>query len=161
MEWLTQQYLQDLFEYKNGELYWKKNKGVAKKGDKAGISSKNRQLIKLNQKIIGEHRLIYLYHYGILPKLDIDHIDGNPSNNKIENLRIATDAENRWNTKKYKINTSGYKNVVFDKFRNKWEVKLNVNNKKIFLGRYKDIELADLVATMAREKYHKGYANHG
>jgi len=158
---IDKNYLHNLFDYKDGILYWKINKGRAKKGSEAGCLSKGRKLIKLNQKIYGVHRIIFCYHNGFLPNSDIDHIDCNPLNNKIENLRIASDSENRFNTKKYKINTSGYKNINWDKSRNKWEVKINVNNKKIFLGRYDDIELADLVAIMAREKYHKQFANHG
>jgi hypothetical protein len=90
----------------------------------------------------------------------VDHIDGNPSNNRIENLRGATNAQNLQNAKIHQNNTSGIKNVHFDKQKNRWNVQLRIDKKIKHFGLYKDLELAELVATEARNKYHGDFARH-
>ena len=96
---------------------------------------------------------------GYLPKF-IDHIDCNPSNNKIENLREATFSQNQHNTKKRITNTSGVKNVHWYKPLKKWMVYIMINKKRKHLGYFNNIELAELVAQEARNKYHGKYARH-
>ena len=156
---ITQEYLQTIFEYKDGELFWKFALSYRiKLGDKAGsLSSTGYKVTFINKKSYKNHRLIFLYHYGYLPKI-LDHIDGNPLNNKIENLREATHIQNCQNRSKQKNNSSGYKNIAWIKKEKKWKVKINSNNKSYYLGMFSDLELAILVATMAREKYHKEFA---
>ena len=95
--------------------------------------------------------------HGYMPK-EIDHIDNNPSNNRIENLREATRSEQLCNTKLRKDSTSGIKGVTWDKSRNKWIVSINKDKKTMFRGRFNDLELAQLVAVEARNKYHGDFA---
>ena len=92
-----------------------------------------------------------------MPK-EVDHIDGNSLNNKIENLREANRSENVCNIGIKKTNTSGYKGVHWDKARNKWMVTVQKNKKIVFNKRFEDLELAVLVAEEARNKYHKEFA---
>jgi hypothetical protein len=156
---ISQQLVQDLFEYKEGELYWKVAKAQRLKvGDLAGtLINTGRKSTKINNKLYLNHRIIFLMFHGYLPKF-IDHIDNNPLNNKIENLREATFQQNQWNMKKPLRNTSGSKNVSWYKPTKKWRVQLIVNKKTLNLGYYKDLELADLVAQEARNKYYGEYA---
>jgi hypothetical protein len=157
---LTQELVQSLFEYKDGELYWKVNKGSAKIGDKTGSLHHSGYLcIQINSKTYLAHRVIFLYHHGFLPQY-IDHIDGNKSNNKIENLREATIQQNGFNTKLYKTSTSGIKGVDWSKKAKKWQVRVQINNKRKYFGIYENIELAELVAIEARNKYHGNFARH-
>lgn len=95
--------------------------------------------------------------HGYLPK-SVDHIDGDRTNNRIENLRSVTHAQNSLNRKTPTNNKSGFKNVYWDKMFKKWVVNLNVNKKKIIIGKFDDLELAGLVAEEARDKYHGEYA---
>jgi hypothetical protein len=88
----------------------------------------------------------------------IDHIDGNTSNNRPENLRAATHLGNARNAKKRKDNKSGHKNVFWNKSANKWAVSLSVNNKLRHFGYFEDLELAAFVASEARDKYHGEFA---
>ena len=90
----------------------------------------------------------------------IDHIDGNGTNNKIENLREATQSQNLCNIKRKSSNKSGVKNVVWCESSNKWGVFLKVNGRQKYFGVYPDIELAELVAVEARNKYQGQFANH-
>jgi hypothetical protein len=161
IEIITQDYVKQLFEYRDGNLYWKVNAGKIKVGAKAGTPNQNGYFqTRINGKRYLNHRLIFLMHHGHLPKY-LDHINGNPSNNKIENLRAATLTENQHNRKLGKDNTSGYKGVSWFKAKNKWRVRIEVNKVSKFFGYFDDLELAELVAQEARNKYHGEFANHG
>ena len=158
---LTQEYLHALFNYKIGELYWKiSNNRKIKIGSIAGyVTSANYKSVKIFGKQHLNHRLIFLMHYGYLPNY-IDHIDENPSNNKIENLRKVTQVQNLQNSKLSKNNTSGCKNVYWNKAAKKWQVYCRIGEKLRYFGVYDDLELADLVAQEVRDKYFGKYARH-
>ena len=112
MSELTQEYIKSLFNYRDGELYWKILKPGIKIGNKAGTLQKDgRYQIGINGKVYLNHRLIYLYHHGYLPKT-IDPFNNNPSDNKIENLRNVTKSQNQWN-RKSNINCSSKYNGVY------------------------------------------------
>ena len=91
---------------------------------------------------------------------EVNHKNFLRRDNRVENLRPANDSENRRNAKKRKNNTSGYKNVYWCNKSKKWTVILSFNKVQKRLGTFKDLELAGLVATEARDKYHKEFANH-
>jgi len=157
---MTKNDLLENFLFIGNNFYWKKARSGIKIGQKAGSLEKNGYLrIRFNTKKYLVHRLVFLYHYDYLPKY-VDHIDGNPLNNDISNLRPATFAQNKLNTKLQKNNTSGYKNVTWSKSQKKWRVNLLLKGKNVNFGGYDDIELADLVAQEARKKYHKDFARH-
>ena len=108
---ITQEQVFDLFHYVDGVLYWKKRRGRAKKGGRVGnINANGRLLTSLKGKRLYVHRVIFMYHHGYLPKY-LDHIDGNPLNNKIENLRECTIIQNGYNRKINKNNATGIKGV--------------------------------------------------
>ena len=156
---LNKDKLLELFEYKNGELFWKKPFGKKTKiGNKAGRKQSLGYIqVNVNKKSYLAHRIIFAMHNGYFPKF-IDHINGNKSDNRIENLREVTASQNLQNTKKPITNTSGYKNVYFHPSRNKWQVKLVVNKTNKSFGYYDDLELADLVAQEVRNKYFGEFA---
>lgn len=151
---ITQAAVQSLLDYKDGALYWKDSTPVSSYRDTRGYMR-----IGLNKKRYLQHRIIYLMFYGHLPRI-VDHIDGDPTNNKIQNLRAATNAENLQNMRLHPETMSGCKNVSWDKKARKWVVMLVVNGVKKYFGLFKDLELADLVATEARDKFHGKFARH-
>lgn len=159
---ITKESLNKLFDYKDGELYWKiKTSKKVVIGSKAGSTrADGYTLVRINNKRYYYHRLIFLMHNGYLPDF-LDHIDNDKSNNRIENLREATLMQNAQNVKLGKDNTSGIKNVSWSKMMNKWVVKIRINREKKHLGYYADINLAELVAIEAREKFHGNFANNG
>jgi len=135
---MTQQDFIDRFEYKDGKLFYKTTIGSMKKGSEVGTVGKGGYLKTLiNRKAYRLHRIIFMMHHGFLPKY-LDHIDGNPANNKIENLRPATFSQNNLNRRKHKRNTSGYKGVTWVATENKYSARLAVNNKRFFLGYFVD-----------------------
>lgn len=159
---LKKEFLHSLFVYANGEIYWKNPISKrTQKGDKAGSIDGNGYLqTGINNKNYKNHRIIFCMFNGFLPTI-IDHIDGNPLNNKIENLREVTKSQNSLNAKLSKANTSGVKNVTWETTRQKWRVQVYLKGKRVYSNRFDNLELAELVATEARNKYHGEYANHG
>lgn len=158
---LSKEYLHELFEYRDGELFWKSTGKGRRLGLKAGNQrADGRTDIYLFNRLVRSHRIIYMMFHGEMPEI-IDHIDGNPTNNKIENLRKSTHSQNMHNTKLAKTNKSGAKNVHWYKKYNSWQVQIRVNSVRKNIGYFKDFELAELVATEARNKFHGEFANHG
>ena len=159
---LTQEYLHSLFDYKDGNLYWKNvskfhnqlNKKIA-----GSLHHTGYVYIKIDNKKYSAHRLIFLYHHGYLPKM-IDHIDKNSLNNNIDNLREANRFQNQWNTSLTNKSITKIKNVYWNKQLKKYSVQINAKNKRYYFGCFNDIELAELVAAEARNKYHKEFARH-
>ena len=109
--------------------------------------------MKIKAKCFKAHRLVFLYHHGYLPEC-VDHIDGDKTNNKIENLRAATKEENCHNQKIRSTNKSGYKGVKWVEHCKKWQVEVCKNYKQLRFGMYEDLELAGLVAIEATELIH-------
>lgn len=156
----SKDYLHQIFEYRDKDLYWKISKGAAKIGSKVGAFDKDGyRFTSINYKYYKVHRLIFMMHHGFFP-IQVDHINGNKADNSIENLREATHSLNECNKKIQKNNTSGVKGVCWRKDIKKWAVRVAINKKNYRLGYFEDLELASLVAEMAREKYHKEYARH-
>jgi hypothetical protein len=87
------------------------------------------------------HRVAWFLHYGCWPNNDVDHIDGNPSNNKISNLRDVSHSKNLQNRKSATIrNKTGFLGVV--KRCNKFAAHIHRDGKQIYLGRFDTAELA-------------------
>ena len=107
------------------------------------------------------HRVVWAMHFGDIPTDKIiDHIDGNPFNNRIENLRLADGFENAWNAKKSRRNTSGVKGVYFSNAHKKWVAEISRNKKRKYLGMFDSIDEASSVVSIAREDLHKEFARH-
>jgi hypothetical protein len=159
---LSKEFLNDLFEYRDGELFYKVTRGRNKAGSKAGTYRyhDNAYQVIINKKHYLMHRIVYMMHNGYMPKF-VDHKDGNRSNNQIENLREATHSENACNAKVRSDSKTKLKNISWNNTNKSWKVRVQANNCRMYLGQFQDLELAELVAIMAREKYHGAFANHG
>ena len=153
--------INSLFEYKGGDLLWKVSRGGTSIGDIAGRMTDNGyRVVKVNGVLYPVHRIVYQMHGGDVSQW-VDHIDGNPLNNSIENLRGCTRTQNQHNRALNSNNTSGVKNVYRNSVGTQWNVSVRVNGQRKFIGGFYDLELAELVAMEARNKYHGEYANHG
>lgn len=151
---ITIERLHELFDYReDGVLIRKQTIGGSLNGDVAGWKMPNGYFnVQVDKKNYGIHRLIFMLHYGFLPK-EIDHIDGNPSNNKIENLRAALRIENGKNKKLSKNNTSGVSGVVWNLKNKKWYARIICNKKFIHLGCFDDFIDAVIARKKAQQKY--------
>jgi hypothetical protein len=146
---ITQEELLKLVEYKDSNLYWLKTQSPrAVKGTVAGSkNSNNYYRIGINKTCYCLHRIIWIYHYGAIPeKMEIDHINNNPSDNRIENLRLATRLQNEYNKPK-----KGYRFEA-----GKWRAKIKVDGKQKHLGMFDtedDARLAYLIAAKQIQKH--------
>ena len=160
---LDSKVLHEQFEYRDGKLLHKiaKARNKIKPGDEAGsISLTGYRYVSINKKLHKTHRIIYFMIHGEMPDY-IDHIDGNKLNNKIENLRKCTKAQNAFNRKPPASNKSGHKNVSYYKRGNTWRSYVSVGGKQINGGFFENIEDAVIASTLLRQQYHGEFANHG
>lgn len=99
-----------------------------------------------------------LIHRLVMGEIDgdlvVDHIDGNPLNNRMSNLRLATSSQNAMNSRISSDNSSGVKGVSFDKSMSKWQAYINIDYKKINLGYFSCLENAAKARKDAEIKYH-------
>lgn len=110
-------------------------------GCPAGTLKKDGYLyISLNSVLHKAHRLAWMYVHGKNPERLVDHINGDRTDNRIANLREATNVQNLHNRGQQKNNTSGYKGVTWDKTNEKWMAQIRVQGKNHKLGRFVDIE---------------------
>ena len=106
------------------------------------------------------HRLAWLYEYGEFPSGSLDHINHDRTDNRMTNLRIATQRENLRNQSMYCNNTTGHTGVSFSKDRNKYYAQIKVNYKQKHLGSFENIE--DAAKAVKEARAHYGFhVNHG
>ena len=143
---MNAEYLKSLISYnKNtGEFKWKAKNKI--KAGKTGWKDKDGYLhIRIDYKLYRAHRLAWLYVYGVFPDEAIDHIDRNPSNNKIENLRLCNKRQNAINSKMRSDNTSGYRGVRRRPGMKKWQARAYFEGKEVHLGYFDTAEEASEV----------------
>lgn len=156
-EWLS-------YDPETGLVTWAKNpsrRTVA--GQNAGFLHRNGYVyIDLFRRRMLAHRVAWMLHHGTDPgQMQIDHIDGDRTNNRISNLRIATNAENGRNAKLYNTNTSGVKGVTWHAHTRKWLAKIGLNWRTHYVGIFDTVEEAAVAIQEARERLHGEFANDG
>ena len=131
--------LREYFNYdpETGELTRAKQTGPRfNKGCKATVLNKAGYLqVGLHNKIYLAHRLIWKLHTGEEPSI-IDHINNDPTDNRICNLRNVTLSDNQHNRPLQHNNTSGARGIHWSEKLQKWVAKINVNRQQIYLGAY-------------------------
>lgn len=117
------------------------------------------RLISVDDVLHRAHRLAWLYVFGSFPDNQLDHISRNRSDNRLANLREATNAQNCQNTRLRKDNTSRAKGVHWYKARRKWQVYINLNGKRSFLGYFSEKAEAIAAYVSASQQLHP-YGEH-
>lgn len=172
--------LSQVFEYKDGSLYWKERRleyfkrekdwktwNTKNAGNEAGCPGfykyRNcwRWQVKLSGKKIPRSVLVWALHHQKWPIFEVDHKDRNTENDKIENLRPATGSQQGANTTKRSNNTSGYKGVSWSHRDSRWLATIMVNGKSICLGRHKTKEEAHAAYCKAAIAHFKDFACFG
>lgn len=157
----------DIFEYSNGKLYWKIRPAMRMRvGDLAGTECKG--YIQVNckaksgvNKLYRAHRIVWEMHHGPIPEwVVIDHINGNGLDNRIENLRVVTQADNQKNKKVGKNNESGVLGVAWYKPSSKWVARISKDGKWSHIGYFDNFEDA-VRARREAELEFKYHENHG
>tara|TARA_R110000822_G_scaffold5655_5_gene24253 strand:- start:1129 stop:1614 length:486 start_codon:yes stop_codon:yes gene_type:complete len=159
---MNKEMVRELFEYRDDQLYWRSSgKGRSNISKPAGVvRPRGHREIEVKGKEYKAHRLIWLYVNGKFPDNHIDHIDGDPSNNRIENLRDVTRQENNKNKRKPRTNKSGHMGVCWHKASDKWRAHIKVDGVLKHLGLFNVLEDA-VAARQAASVKHGFHANHG
>lgn len=151
----------ELFDYSDGKLFWKKRKAnCIHIGDEAGClwtrpDGVAHWIIKINDMRFKRSRIVWIKHYGdIIPGIEIDHADRNTLNDRLENLRLATRSQNTTNRRIQKNNTSGMRGVRFYKPSSKWLARISLNGKTLHLGYFDTKEDAYSAYLDAANKLH-------
>ena len=150
--------LESLFELdaERGVLIRKHSRASHKAGEVCGTKMESGHLQTfVNGKRYLVHRIIYFMATGVDPlEYAVDHINGDPQDNSIDNLRLATKRENSRHKVKLSVNnTSGYRNVSWSKTFNCWLVSITANGKRI-QHKFKDLIDAAKAAQELRSKYY-------
>lgn len=179
---ITPELCRKLFEYhhETGLLTWKE-RGPEMFGD-CGIGGSSGNAARWNAQFAGKpaldssgcgwrrtgtllgmrfaaHRVVWAMVHNYWPDC-IDHIDGNPGNNKIANLRDVSHAENMRNRSLQTNNKSGVTGVAWNKMGRKWEAYIKINGTRRSLGRFKRFE--DAVTSRLKAERDEGFTNlHG
>jgi hypothetical protein len=158
---LTQAQVQELFEYQDGNLLWQvDNPPNYMRSKVAGWVNKRGYIeTKVNGRCVKVHRLIFLMHHGYLPT-EVDHINGDKLDNRIENLRAATKSQNQQNRKVNKNSKSGVKGVSWQTSTTKWIVQISDGTSQKVWGRYVNLSDAKARADEVREKLHGEFCRH-
>ena len=143
-----------------GIFVWKVDRGIVRAGDIAGRTQKIGRTeyvyITVSIRQYRAHRLAWLYVHGEWPRHLIDHINGIGSDNRICNLREATNAQNMQapNVRLMSNNKSGHAGVTFHKDRQEWRATICVQQKRIFIGRFDTMEAAAEARAKAKKIHH-------
>lgn len=161
--------LHELFEYRDGCLFYKNDlrdslgrKTKITAGTRAGsLHPLGYRKMRVDGVMYFEHRIVWQMFNPDQCGCVLDHINNKRDDNRIENLRMADKVKNGQNSLIRKDNTSGVKGVCWNKRDKRYTVSLNINGVRKAFGNFIDFELAELVATEARNKFHGSFANHG
>lgn len=134
------------YDDNTGKLYWKSNRGGGVvKDDEAGcIAATGYVQIYIDNVPYTAHRLVYAMNTGKEVFQNIDHIDGNRTNNLFNNLREATESSNAKNRV----------SLGCSKVSSGWAAKITVDYKQKHLGIFKSKEEAHTAYLAAKSKYH-------
>lgn len=158
---LSQSYVRELFDYdpETGKFTWRTRnpRSHIAVGDPAGSATN-----KGDQVMVGKYRykvsiLIWVWVYGHWPSgppLElVDHIDRNPFNNRLNNLRLVSSKYNSWNHNRNVLNRSGFNGVSYHTATGKYKATITINYQKIYLGEFPTAELAAEARKQAETKY--------
>ena len=181
---LTAEIARELLTYNpdTGKLFWKERppkyfknpnsikrwntRWAGKEALTAITFSKYGHISRLNGFVLNKsystHRIAWLMYYGEWPKNQIDHINQDPTDNRIENLRDVTNAENSKNRTLQKNNTTGYLGVSLYEYKGykKYRARIRINSIDKHLGYYDTVEEAAAVRAVASINYNF-HPNHG
>lgn len=164
MKELSQDLLKELLSYDSitGIFVWKKTRRGVKSGKRAGFVVDNKyRYIRVNGSQYLEHRLAWLYIYGVWPN-QTDHINRHKRDNRIINLRDVSASINQRNTGLFSNNTSKITGVNKRTNIDKWRAYIYIEGKTKHLGQFRDFFDACCCRKSAENKHGynlEGYQN--
>lgn len=156
---LTADRARELLTYdpETGDFYWRQTMGHRGKAGKiAGAVRGGYRIIGVEKLTYAAHRLAWLITFGSWPMAEIDHINGDPGDNRIANLRDVSRAENLQNQRvAQRRNKCGLLGVSFHKAREKWRAQIAINGKSQHLGYFDTPEEAHQAYVLKKRELHQ------
>lgn len=152
---MNEDLLKELFDYADGCLYWKKKRRPRiKAGDEAGWTDEGGyKRVIINGKTYFVHKLVWEYHGLHIPDgMQIDHINHNQWDCRIENLRVVSFASNMKNKSTYKTSKTGCSGVT-KRTNGKYQVKIGVKGKQVYIGTFAELDEAIKAKRSAEIEY--------
>ena len=157
---LTAEKAREIFRIdpETGKIYWAVAHGrwsARPAGDLAGCLRNGYRYINVEGRNYFGHRIAWLIEHSEWPAMTLDHINGDRDDNRPQNLRMATAAENNQNQHGVAAhNTSGERGVSWDASRKKWTAHISVNGRAKNLGRFDSKAQALIAYRDAKRKHH-------
>lgn len=149
------------YEPADGHFYWTQSGRGRRIGEPAGgMSGNGYWQIRIGGRLYYAHRLAWLASYGELPHCEIDHINGDPLDNRVANLRKASHAQNSMNVRPHRDSLSGLKGAYFDKADQKWYSCIRIGGQNKFLGYFATAEKAHGAYVAASREVHGQFSRH-
>lgn len=169
-QYLSIELVQQSLRYDDGKLFWLtrplhhfidervwKLWNTRYAGKEAGCYSERngrpRWVLGFNGRVVYRYRAVWVLCNGEWPG-EIDHRNRDPVDDRIENLRVVTHAQNQKNMSRSKLNRSGFKGVHWYPPLSKWRAGIKVDGKSVFLGHFDDLAEAHAAYVAAAKKYH-------
>jgi hypothetical protein len=163
---MSPQTLREMLSYdpETGVVTWVNSRNKNVNGKPTGLKitdrwNKSYLRMQIRPHVFLVHRVAWAIHYGEWPKDQIDHRDGDGTNNRLDNLRSVSNMKNAHNTKLKSTNTSGHKGVRWHSIGKKWNARITVDGVEKSLGLFHRIEDAIAARKDAEKKY--GFIDRG
>lgn len=143
MNELTQKRLKECLLYiaETGMFFWLSSRGSARSGTVAGATDAYGYVnIRIDGRLYKAHRLAWLYEYGVWPDSVIDHINNNPNDNRLANLRDVSQSVNMHNAKVRIGSRSGVAGVRWRADRGCWIATIRVGYVQHYLGSFASVD---------------------
>lgn len=155
--------LQALFDYEpdTGRLVWKQRDRSLGGKEAGGVDARmGYRRVRVAGRLVLAHRIAIALTLGEWPAGEVDHINGDRSDNRLANLRAVLRSDNAKNKARYSSNQSGAAGVYWHKQHRKWCAAYQANGKRTTLGLFASVEEAKSarIAALAAAGFH---SNHG
>jgi HNH endonuclease/AP2 domain len=142
----------------SGEFRWRVTDGRKIAGAIAGhVRANGYRVVGIDGEAHYAHRLVWLVEHGEWAR-NVDHIDGDPLNNRITNLRACSHSQNLKNMRMHRDNSSGYKGVTWNKAHQRWHARICVDGKVKHIGAFRTPSECARAYDDAARRFHGEFA---
>ncbi len=150
------------YDATTGGFCWAVSRPGCTRGASAGSLTRSGYVVlKLGRQSVRAHRLAWFLSYGAWPDGEVDHINGNPADNRLANLRVVDRAGNSQNRRSaHRDSSHGFLGATWNKQHKRWQAKIMANGKRHHLGYFETVEAAHAAHMVAKQRLHISGGGH-